>query len=301
MKKGWFLILLFTAVLILTMLPMASVSADEGPLHLGIFADLHAHDTDSPSKGELMSTYPQRLTACIEAMNAWPAELVINLGDFVNGNFVLGAESMGDPARIPGILDKAEEIYSTFNGPRYYVIGNHEVYDLSKEEFLAHTSATNTYQSFDAGGYHFIILDAQYNKEGEDLSHVGWAVQGNIPQPELEWLEEDLAETDKPTIVCVHQRLDVDFDLLSGGGPEILNNKAVQRILEDSGVVIAVFQGHDHENAHNVIDKIHYVTFDQLANERGSEPSWAYVTLNPAARTIEVKGAGDQIDLQLEY
>jgi len=300
MRKGMFLIVFFTAVLILAMLPLASVSADEDQLHLGIFADLHAHDIDSPSEGKIMSTYPQRLTACIEAMNAWPAELVINLGDFVNGNFVLGAESMGDPARIPGILDEAEEIYATFNGPRYYVIGNHEVYDLSKEDFLAHTSATNTYQSFDAGGYHFIILDAQYNKEGENLSHVGWAVQGNIPQPELGWLEEDLVATDKPTIVCVHQRLDVDFDLLSGG-PEILNNKVVQKTLEDSGMVIAVFQGHDHENAHNVINKIHYVTFDQLADEHGSEPSWAYVTLNPAARTIEIKGAGDQIDLQLEY
>ncbi|MEA3356606.1 MAG: hypothetical protein U9Q23_04660 [Candidatus Bipolaricaulota bacterium] len=46
MRKGWFLIVFFTAVLILAMLPMASVSADEDQLHLGIFADLHAHDSE---------------------------------------------------------------------------------------------------------------------------------------------------------------------------------------------------------------------------------------------------------------
>jgi len=228
-----------------------------------------------------------------------PADLVIELGDFVNGNFVMGAP-MGNPARIIGILDKAEAIYAEFNGPRYYVLGNHDVYDLSKAEFLSHTGATETYESFDAGAYHFVILDAQYNKKGKDISHAGWVVQGNIPQFELDWLAADLAATDKPTIVCVHQRLDVNFDMLSGG-PEIFDNKAVQKVLEDSGVVIAVFQGHEHENAHTVINGIHYITFDQLTDEDGSKPSWAYITLDPEAQTIDIVGAGDQADWRLEY
>ncbi len=291
----------FATVLLALLLVFAAFSFASGEvLHLGIFTDLHAHDTDSPGEGKIMTEYPQRLSAFIEAMNAWPADLVIELGDFVNGNFVMGAP-MGDPARIVGILDKAEAIYARFDGPRYYVLGNHDVYDLSKEEFLEHTGADWTYGSFDAGAYHFVILDAQYNKKGKDLSHAGWVVQGNIPQFELDWLAKDLAATDKPTIVCVHQRLDVDHDFLSGGGPEIIGNKRVQKILEDSGVVIAVFQGHEHENAHTVINGIHYVTFDQLTDEHNSKPSWAFVTLDPAARTITIKGAGDQADWNLEY
>jgi len=295
MRASRFAVFLLTVFLVFAAFSLASGEV----LRLGILTDLHAHDTDSPGEGKIMTEYPQRLSACIEAMNAWPADLVIELGDFVNGNFVLGAE-MGDPARIVGILDKAEAIYARFNGPRYYVLGNHDVYDLSKEEFLDHTGAAWTYGSFDAGAYHFVILDAQYNKKGKDISHAGWVVQGNIPQFELDWLANDLAATDKPTIVCVHQRLDVNFDMLSGG-PEIKNNKAVQKVLEDSGVVIAVFQGHEHENAHTVINGIHYVTFDQLTDEDGSKPSWAYVTLDPAARTIDIKGAGDQADWHLEY
>ncbi len=288
-------------VLLALLLVFAAFSFVSGEvLHLGIFTDLHAHDTNSPGEGKIMTEYPQRLSACIEAMNAWPADLVIELGDFVNGNFVMGAP-MGDPARIVGILDKAEAIYARFNGPRYYVLGNHDVYDLSKEEFINHTGADWTYGSFDAGAYHFVILDAQYNKKGKDLSHAGWVVQGNIPQFEREWLAKDLAATDKPTIVCVHQRLDVDHDFLSGGGPEIIGNKLVQKILEDSGVVIAVFQGHEHENAHTVINGIHYVTFDQLTDEHDSKPSWAFVTLDPVARTITIVGAGDQADWSLEY
>lgn len=301
MNRENILVVLLVGALMIAGVSLVGVAdgAATDVLHVGIFTDLHAHDTDSPAEHKVMTDYAERLQACVDAMNAWPADLVIELGDFVNGNFVMGAP-IGDPARIPGILAQADAIYSGLDAPRYYVLGNHDVYDLSKDEFIAGSGADATYESFDRGAYHFVILDAQYNKKGADLSHAGWVVQGNIPAPELDWLKQDLAATDKPTIVCVHQRLDVDYDLLSGG-PEILDNAAVKQVLVDSGVVIAVFQGHDHENAHSLIDGIHYVEFDQLADEEESAPSWAYVTLDPTARTITIKGVGDQSDLDLAY
>jgi len=254
MKRGRLLLALLLGAILVASLTLVTIADDTntGVLRVGIFTDLHAHDTDSPVEGKVMTTYPQRLGACVDAMNNWPADLVIQLGDFVNGAYVMGAD-LGDPARIVAILDQADAIYATLDSPRYYVLGNHDVYDLSKEEFLDHTAATTTFKSFDAGAYHFVILDAQYDKKGEDLAHAFWVVQGNIPQSELDWLANDLAATDKPTIVCVHQRLEVDMDLLSGG-PEVLHNKEVQKVMEDSGVVIAVFEGHDHENDHTVIN-----------------------------------------------
>ncbi len=288
-----------TIIILLAVGLLAGCSTGALGLKVGIVTDIHAHDTDSPGEGKIMTDYPERLGAFVDAMNTWPADLVIELGDFVNGNFVFGPPP-GDPARIVEILDEAEAIYAMLDAPRYYVLGNHDVYDLSKEEFVEHTGCSFTYGSFDADGYHFVILDAQYNRDGEDLDHVGWVVQGYIPEVQLEWLKGDLAETDKPTIVCVHQRLDVDVDFLSGNAPEIRNNKDVQRILEESGVVIAVFQGHDHENAYTLINGIHYIEFDQLVNEE-SEPSWAYVTLDPDARTITIVGEGEQEDWHLKY
>ena len=279
---------------------LAQEQADSAVLRVGIFADLHAHDTDSPGEEKVMTNYRERLQAFVDAMNAWPADLVIELGDFVNGKFVLGAE-LGEPERIIGILDDAESVYAQFEGPRYYVLGNHEVYDLSKEEFLGYTAADVTYLSFDAGAYHFVILDAQYSKTGADYGHMGWVVQGTIPDVELEWLRQDLAATDRPTIICIHQPLDVDFALLAGG-PEVSNNKAVQAVLRDAGVVIAVFQGHSHENAYNLIDGIHYVTFQALLDHtEPTPPSWALVTLDPTAQVIVIEGEGEQADWILEY
>ncbi len=272
--------------------------AASGPLRIGVFADLHAHVADSPDEKKVMTNYAERLSAFVAAMNAWPADLVIELGDLVNGVFVMGGERV-DPARVPGVLEEVEKIYSGLAGPRYYVLGNHDVYDLSKSEFLERVSAPATFTSFDAGAYHIVILDAQYNKNGEDLGHTGWVVQGRIPQAELDWLRADLAATVKPTIVCVHQRLDVAFDLLAGG-PQIANASEVKAVLMASGGVIAVFQGHEHESAYSLEDGIHYVTFACLVDE-GTPPTWAQVTLDPVGRTIEIDGVGIEVDRHLTY
>jgi len=286
---------LLAAVLLLF---AAAGSADaEEPLRIGIVTDVHAHDLDSPLEGKFMSSTAERLGAFVNAMNAWPADLVIQLGDFVNGWVVLGTDP-GDPSRIPQILAWADGIYAGFSGPRYHVIGNHDLYNLDKTQFLSITGTRRTYDSFDAGAYHFVILDVQYDDSGADLAHTYTGVAGAVPEPEIEWLREDLAATDRPTIVCVHQPLDV-FDP-RWGRSLVRNADLVRSVLATSGRVIAVFQGHEHRNAHSVIDEIHYVTFEALVDQR-TPPSWAHVTLDPAARTITIDGVGDQADLVLRY
>ena len=290
--------------LVVFVLSSSSLSAERAgsiePLRVGVFTDLHAHDSNNPLERLVMVHYRERLSACVEAMNTWPADLMIQLGDYVNGTFVLGADP-GDPARIPSILEDAESIYAQFEGPRYHVIGNHDVQDLSKEEFLARVSMTQTYYSFDAGPYHFVVLDAQYDRDGEDCSHVFYVVQGNLPPFQLDWLRQDLRLTDRPTIVCVHQRLDVEYDFRSGG-PEIYNALETRALLEESGQVIAVFQGHDHDGAYSSIEGIHYVTFRALIDRaEPTPPSWAAVTLDPTQRTVTIDGVGEQVDYRLEY
>ncbi len=198
-------------------------------------------------------------------------------------------------------MDIGVSILSEFEGPIHHVIGNHDVYDLSKEEYLAGVGAESTYYSFDIGAYHVVILDAQFTKDGADYGHVSWMVQGTIPEEELEWLRNDLAATDKPAIVCVHQPLDVDYSL-TAGGPTVWNSVAAREVLASSGKVIAVFQGHTHDSGYSLIDGIHYVTIAGMVDHgEPTPPSWAQVTLDPAARTIGIEGFGLQDSLDLDY
>lgn len=291
-----------SAVLVLLLVTASSLVASDsaGVVRLGIVTDVHVHDTNSPNEHKVMTNYEPRLAAFVAAMTAWPADTVISLGDLVNGVFVMGAE-LGDPARVPALLDHGVTLLRGFPGETHYVLGNHDVYNLSKSQFLAGTGSPSVYYSFDVGAYHLVILDAQFNKSGQDYEHVSWMVQGTIPPAELEWLRTDLASTEKPTIVCVHQPLDLAFELLAGG-PPISNAAEVRAALVASGRVVAVFQGHTHDSAHTVMDGIHYVTFAGMVDhDVPTPPSWAAVSLDPVARTIRIDGTGLQESLELTY
>lgn len=264
----------------------------------GLFTDLHAHDRDSPLEGKWMTHTEERLTAFTESMNARAVDFVVQLGDFVNGWVILGADP-GDPGRIPSILAWADALYSAFDGPRYHVLGNHDVFNLDKAEIRSTLGLDSTYYSFDAGPFHFVTLDVQFAEDGADLANTFSGVAGFVPDTELAWLRQDLAANrDRPTIVFVHQMLDTLIE--EWGRPLVANQPDVQRVLEEAGSVIAVLQGHDHADRHEVVGGIHYVTFEALVDQ-DSPPSWAVITLDPVARTITIDGTGDQPSETLRY
>lgn len=76
----------------------------------------------------------------------------------------------------------------------------------------------------------------------------------DIPPIQRKWLRRDLARTEKPTILFVHQRIDVENNHGVKSAPE------VRKILEESGRVLAVFQGQSHRNENQQIGGIHYCT-----------------------------------------
>jgi hypothetical protein len=286
-------------VLVLVCVFFSAVAAAT-PLRIGVVADIHAHDTDSPTEHKVMTDYEPRVAAFIDAMIAWPADAVFELGDLVNGAFVMGAP-LGDTSRIAAILSSVVDAMARFGGPEYFVLGNHDVYDLSKAEFLAAVGIPSTNWSFDLGGYHMVGLDEEYNKAGQPYGHSFWVVPGTVPPNELAWLHGDLAATTLPTVVFVHQPLDVEFET-EAGGPSVTNRVEIQAVLAESGRVIAVFQGHSHENRLTVQDGIHYVTFAALVDhDDPTPPSWAAVTLDPEARTVSIDGEGLQDDIEFTY
>ena len=274
-----------------------SVADESDTVRFGLVTDIHAHDTDSPLEGKWMTHTEERLAAFTSAMNAWKADFVVELGDFINGWVVLGADP-GDPARIPDVLAWADSLYTKFDGPRYHVIGNHDVYNLDKEQYRTILGIDRTFYSFDVAAFHFVVLDVQFAGDGSDLAHTYTGVAGFIPEAELGWLRADLTASDRPTIIFVHQMLDTYIE--EWERPLVANQPEIQAILASDGDVIAVFQGHDHDNVYHLIDGIHYVTFEALVDQ-GGPPSWAAIMLDPPARTITIVGEGDQASYVLSY
>lgn len=62
--------------------------------------------------------------------------------------------------------------------------------------------------SFDVGGFHFVVLDACFNSDGQAYgrNNFKWT-DANIPEKHVDWLRADLKATTGKTIVFAHQRL----------------------------------------------------------------------------------------------
>lgn len=233
-------------------------------ISFGIVTD--AHYADAAPKG--VRQYKEsvvKMTECVELMNEKKVDFLIELGDFKDQ----GQPSVeGDTLKY---LETIEKTFAQFKGPRYHVLGNHDVDSISKKQFLERVENTGiakdkNYYSFDAKGLHFVVLDANYSTDGSDYNHgkFDWT-DANIPPVELDWLRKDLKSTDKPVVAFVHQRLDGE------GSVYIKNAAKVRQVLQDSKRVMAMFQGHHHAGHCGTIEKIHYYTLKAMVEGVGEK------------------------------
>ena len=95
----------------------------------------------------------------VDAFNTCGLDFAIELGDLKD----MGVKP--DRDETLGFLDAIEAEFVRFDGPRYHVLGNHDMDCLSKADFLAHTANHGAAYgkerySFEVGGVRFIVLDA---------------------------------------------------------------------------------------------------------------------------------------------
>jgi len=188
-------------------------------------------------------------------------------------------------------LDRIDRDFAAISEHRHYVLGNHCVHTLTKGEFLGKVARERSFDSFDAGDHHFIVLDSCFRGDGEPYGRKNFEwTDANIPAHEVEWLHADLAGTTKRTVVFAHQRLDV------GSPYGVRNAPEVRGVLEGSGKVLAVFQGHSHKNDYREVAGIHYVTLVAMVEGSGAENS-GYSTVDLGADgSIRVDGLRRQRD-----
>jgi predicted phosphodiesterase len=261
----------------------AAVPSAPPSVRFGIVTDVHYADVDPRGTRPYRESLA-KLDECVAFMNAEAVDFLIELGDF---------KDQDDPpveARTLAYLERIEGVYAAFRGPRYHVPGNHDHDSLSKVQFL--TLAPNTgipsdrsYYSFDRSGVRFVVLDACFTGAGAPYDHgnFGWD-DCSLPAEELAWLRAALASGPSRAIVFIHQQLD-------GTGSYYVQNAAEARaILEASGRVLAVFQGHRHEGAYQRLAGIPYYTLVGLIEGSGPENnSYAVVTVG-SSDEVSVRG-----------
>jgi predicted phosphodiesterase len=262
-----------------------AVPAAQAPslVRFGVVTDIHYADID-PNGTRTYRESDDKLAECVQVMNAKGVAFLVELGDFKD------QDTTPEEARTLGYLQKIESVFAGFRGPRYHVIGNHDTDSLSKAQYLAAAPNTGivpnaTRYTFVSGGVRFVVLDANHKSDGSDYDHgnFDWS-DSNIDAPQLDWLTKTLAASAEPAIVFVHQQLD-------GTGAYYVKNAAeVREVMEKSGKVIAVLQGHRHEGAFSTINGICYFTFKGLIE--GAGPWMSAYSIVDVTPDLEVRILG---------
>jgi len=249
-----------TLVLTATCLTRGSIAEPTSgaeSLRVGLVTDMHYADKAPAGTRHYRETL-RKLEEASRQFEKQQPKFVVELGDLIDA-----ADTVETEKRYLKTINRE---FSAICPARHYVLGNHCVDTLNKDEFLGEVGQQKSYYSFDEGGIHFVVLDSCFRSDGLPYGRKNFRwTDANIPATELEWLKADLAENDRPTIVFAHQRLDVN------NNHGVRNNDEVRSLLEVSGSVLAVFQGHSHENDLKEINGIHYCTLVAMVEGSGDD------------------------------
>ncbi len=248
--------------------PLTLVASKKRSVRFGLLTDSHYADRD-PGGTRYYRQSLEKMRECIEELNRQKVDFVIHLGDF---------KDQDERAREEDTLcylQQIEEVYAKFKGSRFHCIGNHDVDSISKSQFLENIENTRitkekSYYSFDLNGFHFVVLDPNFHADGRhhDRGDFDWQ-DAHFPEEEWRWFEQDLNDTKLPTVVFCHYTL---YNFTRHNGRFYVDNYLrAQQLMEKSGKVTAVFQGHVHQEDFQQINGIHYITQLGMVDYSGLE------------------------------
>ncbi|MDR0869244.1 MAG: metallophosphoesterase [Planctomycetaceae bacterium] len=240
--------------------PFAFAETEKLILRIGLLTDIHYADKEHNGTRYYRES-PEKIVAAAAEFGKQRIDFLVELGDLIDAVY--------EPETNKKHLRTIDAELQKISDKRYYVFGNHDLERLTKDEFLREVGQEKSYFSFDRNGYHFVILDACFRQDGTEYSRDNpyqWT-DTKLPDVELDWLEADLAVTKLPSVIFLHQRLDVE----NREPIAVKNSDIVRQLLEKSGKVRLVLQGHEHWGGYKEIGEIPYCTLSAVIEGSGKQ------------------------------
>ena len=209
--------LLATAATTVIRVPILAAAAGEPVTRFGVITDVHQ---------DVMPDAVDRIRAFVAAMKEDKVEFIIQLGDFCM------------PKASNRVFLAA---WNTFPGPRYHVIGNHDIEPpITREQAAAFLGMPGLHYTFDGEIFLGVVLD------GNDPGGKSTLYRRYIGPDQLAWLEKTLMSATKPVILFVHQPIDGQ----ENGVENVAEVGAVLARVEAAkpGSILAAFEGHLHQD-----------------------------------------------------
>lgn len=265
-------------------------------LTLGLISDLH-FGPETYHRGKLRKLTregPGLAKAFAQRMNdEVRPDLIVNLGDDIEDE-----SRDADLARYRGCI----QALSRARAELIHVAGNHDTIHLTHDDLRGSwgrgpwdgsVGRRDLCYSFQRGGFHFSVLET-HEQQDVDIT---------LGQAQLAWLREDLTAATLPVVVLMHHSAS-EQDLRGNywfEGREhvalVKERRDLRRILQESGKVRLVLNGHVHWNHFDIVDGLPFVTVQSLIENLDEDApgraaaAHAVVRLDERRTIVELEGA----------
>ncbi len=239
-------------------------------MKIGIFTDVHYCHAKRLCGTRRPSLSSDKLREAMTAFRKAGVDICLCLGDLTDH------APHDTKENVLSCLDEMLSLIHSFGIPFYLVPGNHDYLVTRFDELFARLSQPTLPFFLDFGTLRLIFLDANYRSDMRRFDEAGvvWT-DANLPPEQLAFLTRALDTATGEAIVILHECLDplTDTDHI------VKNADAVRALLENSGKVRTVWQGHYHPGADHTVNGIRYVTFPAMCEGEGNAFSIQTVTV----------------------
>lgn len=237
-------------------------------MKIGFFSDLHCGREEKRGLDRYPSRSLGKLKNIVADMNAAEVELAVFLGDLISGcadknDDLVCAASAANIIKQSGIRT-------------IVLLGNHDYYQMSGEEFHSITGFAPAPFVQRLEDVTMIFLDANFSGDGKRYFSDGvrpdWQ-DANIPSEQIEALShllEHSREGEKFWIIC-HQCLDIGVDerYIIKNADEVLD------VINTVGVgkVEKVINGHFHKGGYSIDSGVEYITLSAVCTGPEYDPA----------------------------
>ena len=231
-------------------------------MKIGIFTDAHYASREVAGSKRQYSRSLQKIEQAYRYFKEEKCEMVICLGDLIDKEDC-HAKEISNLQAIVAVLQSA--MLSTV-----CLMGNHDAFTFEAEEFYSILGDCAP-RDIVIGNKTLLFLDACYFKSGAHYKP-GDSDWTDTYYPHVAWLENKLAGIEGDVYVFLHQNLDP----LAPENHQVSNSDTVRRILEASGKVKYVYQGHYHAGLRSEHNGIAYVTLPAMCEQ---EDAWRVLSV----------------------
>jgi hypothetical protein len=260
-------------------------------VRIGLISDLriqlennYTFASDIEDRYTAVPDYMRPLAFFRSQMQSFQPHYIATLGNTIVGDSQDGATGA---EAIQFVRRQLEKI----NAPTLWVLGNRDLRALTRTQFQELTDAPSAPYAIDSGDYKIIVLDTNYNSEGEPYdaaSGVSEHKRGAFSAAHTQWLIEELNTSKHVVVLMHHGSFGRTVEVKKKREKSISDVETLREIFARYNVA-TVITGHLEAHAYEVYDGVAYYGLESIKDAGGKHPGAFYeLTMSGSISDIEL-------------